>query len=207
MMCCFLFLVGDFKRRRLNAPWYAALFIAVVFIALIVFNLGALMTILYADDFFIFARRFYYVFGVLLVVCGALHWRDWWRLKQDAQASLFFPMVVATDEDVSKERVSITVIAPLIAAAVFLCALSTIWPADLYITIQSGFLYMPGRFVESYLIVLVYNFVIALAFVGIFIFISSGFFSNWVQKNLSMFKIILSALTLSLGTGLIYVFR
>src|SRR6185503_10310104 len=100
-ICCFLFLVGDFKKRRLNTAWYAALFIAVVFVALILFNLGVLMSILYADYFFIFARRFYLVFGVLLAGCGVLHWRDWWRLKRGAQSSLLFPVVVGTDEEPS----------------------------------------------------------------------------------------------------------
>jgi hypothetical protein len=206
-MACFLFLVGDFKRRGLNAPWYAAAFIATVFTALFLFTLGAMMPILYADDFFIFARRLYFVFGFFLMGCGIIHLREWWCLKRNVSCAPLLPAVVTTDEEPARARLNVRVIVPTIAAAVVLSALSTIWPPDLFITIQSTLLYLPGRFFETYVVLFVFGFALIVPFVTLFGFVSSGFFCQWVQKNPSMYRIILAAFTLSLGAGLVYVFR
>jgi hypothetical protein len=206
IMTALLYAVAELRRRGFNAPWGAALYIAAVFMTLLVLSLGALMSILYTEAFYSSARKFYLVIGLLFLVGGGLHWCDWMRLRRPREGDrLFFPFVLIGEDAGTRLNIPATVL--VIGSAVLLSALSTIWPMDPYVTFYSSFLMLPGKTIETYITLFVYNFVFVLPFIGVFVFVSSDYFSKLVRKVPSMVKIVESALTLALGAGLVYIFR
>jgi hypothetical protein len=204
---CLIFLVSELRKRHLDASWHAAVFIAAVFLALFQFNFGALMPVMYSDGFYEASRVIYLVIGFLFFMAGAFHLRDWWYLRYPGpKRSQFFAIVTDEGRDM-RQKGGVRAIAVTVAAAVGLSAISTIWPADPYILYNASFSTLPGKLPEVYLILFVYHFVFVLPMLGIFIFVSSGYFSRAVKKAPAMVKVILASLTMSLGTGLIYIFQ
>ncbi|GEM_PF-4464215 len=201
----FILMVFEFARRRMNAAKYAAFFIATFYISLLLFSMGVLMQILSAKQFFA-AGRFFYVFaGVLLAVCGAVHLRDWWGLTRLRERhSIVIPFVTGPYEQGTSD---IRILIITIATAVILAALSTLWPANPYIFINSNYLFVPGKTLEVFLMLLVYNFMFVIPFLGIFLLVESDLFSRWVHQAPSMVKVVLSALLIALGSSLVYIFH
>jgi cytochrome c biogenesis protein CcdA len=202
----FLFLVSEMRKRRIHVSWHAALFITAAFVAFLSISFDALMPILYSEEFFRLARKVYFILGILFLLVGALHMRDWWYLRRHLKGPLFFPIVEGDEED-SKGRVNIIRIFLIVAMAAALAALSTIWPTDAYILLYSTFLVVPGRKIETYAMLFVYNFVLVWPLLASYIFVSSDYFSKLARKSPSMVKITLSALTFSVGSGLLYIFH
>jgi len=200
-----LFLVSELRKRRINASRYAALFISAVFVWLLVLSLDALMPIIYSSDFLKTARMFYMAAGFLLAVCGAIHMVDWVRMRRQGDNPPVFPLVSVPDSE-PEWRMDIKLVFLTVFSAAFLSSLSTIWPPDGYVSFYLSFLYLPGKTVETYILMLVYNFFSMASLVAAYVLVSSGFFAKSVRQNPSMVKIIISAFTLSLGTGLIYIF-
>src|ERR1041385_5721703 len=200
--------VSELRKRRWNASWYSALFIAASFLTMHLTSLGALMPILYSIGFYRLARVVYFIIGIALTVCGLVHFRDWWILKRSAgkKKTLSFPLGVSTNDEPMRP-LNIRTIAPVLVLSIFLSLLSTIGPTSSYVLFYSSFLPVPGKTVETYLMILIYNFMYVLPLIGIFLMISSGFLVDLIHKRLPLVKIILSALTLSVGTGLIYIFH
>jgi len=207
MLFCFLFMVAELRRRRVQASWYAALFCVTVFVASLFLAVGILMPILYSDQFFDFSGRVYVLGGIVLSACGAIHLRDWWQIKRAGdKAQLFFPLVTDGHEE-PEGRPDKRVIFGVMLLSFALSALNTIWPPSEYISFYTNFIYMPGKRMETCGMLLIYHFVRVLLMVGVFVFVSSNKFSSLVKTAPSMVKIVLSALTVSLGVSILYIFH
>jgi hypothetical protein len=203
-----LLLVPELRKRQLDAAWYGALFIAVSFVSLLAYNLGVLVPFLYSDYFYLAARKMYLAAGIVLCLIGILHFRDWWMLRRPGSSSLIFPTVVCNDDlDTTKRKFDFKIIVLMIVLSVLLSALGTIWPMDRYVMLYSSFLLLPGKRVETYGMLFFYSLFLVLPLAGCFIIVTSQRFSTWAMKFPSVVKIVTSALMLSIGAGLIYVFR
>ncbi len=202
-----LLLVSELRKRHLDASWHAAIFISAVFLALFQFSLGALMPVLYSEMFYRTARVIYFSVGILLFLAGAFHLRDWWRLKRNGPASPQFFAMVTDEGRQMQDKGGIKMIALTIVSAVLLSMLSTVWPADPYIMFNASFITLPGKLPEVYAMLFFYHFFLIVPMLGVFVFVSSGYFAKAVKKAPAMVKIILSALTLALGAGLMYLFQ
>jgi len=200
-----LFLVSELRRRRIHASRYAALFISAVFIWLLVLSLDALMPIIYSSGFLKAARVFYIVAGFFLAVCGAVHLGDWLRMRRQGNKPSFFPLVSVPDAE-PEWRMDIKIVFLTVFSAALLSTLSTIWPPDGYVSFYLSFLYLPGKTAETYILMLIYNLSLMASLIAAYVLVSSRLFARSVRQNPAMVKIIISAFTLSLGTGLIYIF-
>jgi cytochrome c biogenesis protein CcdA len=100
----------------------------------------------------------------------------------------------------------IKVLIGVIVVAVALAAMSTVWPPSQYIFISSAYLFVPGKSAEIFIMLLIYNFILVVPMLGVYLFVESDFFSRWVQQSPSMVKMIFSALLIALGGGLVYIF-
>ena len=198
-------MIFELAKRRANVPKYVAFFIAASYVSLLLFSMGVFMQFLYAKQFFAAGRIFYIFAGALLAVCGAVHLRDWWGLtRRGKQYSIIAPLGTGPYEQGTFD-IKILIIA--IMAAVILAAFSTIWPVNQYILIYSNYLLVPGKTLEIFLMLLVYNFMLVTPLLGVFLLLESDFFARWAHQAQSMAKVVLSALLVASGSGLIYIFR
>jgi cytochrome c biogenesis protein CcdA len=204
-MTFFLFILYELKKRRISVNWYAAFFIALMFVASLACNLSVFIEILYSETFYHIARKFYLIAGIVLTVCGCIHFIDWLKLKRH-QAPLIFPVIEGLQaEGVGRQHPGIILLLTL--TAFIMTPLSTVWPINGYVLVYSALLSVPGRMIETYLMMFVYYAVQVVPLVAIFVFLSSQYFFRLTQERPALVKIIQSAVTLSLGTGLIYIFH
>ena len=200
-----VFLVFEFAKRGINVPKHSAFFITVFFISSLLFGMGLFMHILYAKKFFEAGRIFYICAGAVLAFWGAVHLRDWWVLTRRGKE---YPMRAPLTVGPYKTGASSIKISVFLSVAAFVfAALSTLWPSNHYILVSSAYLLVPGKTVEVLAILLIYNFMLVIPFLGVFVLIESDLFSRWVHRIPSMIKIVLSSLLIALGGSLMYIFR
>lgn len=199
-----MFLIFELAKRGGNVSKYTAFFIATSYVSLLLFSTGLLMPILYAKRFFEIGRIFYFIVGALLIVWGCVHFRDWWGLVRGGkQHPIMAPFVAGP---YAQKALSVKVLIGIIVVAVVLAAMSTVWPPSQYIFISSTYLFVPGKSADTFIMLLIYNFILVVPLLGVYLFAESDFFSRWLHQAPTMVKMVFSALLIALGSGIIYIF-
>lgn len=198
----FAFLLSQFERRAISTRKFGSVFIAVSFFALFSFSAGVLMNILYAPSFFKMAYMFYFIVGMAFVLAGTAHLYDWIAIKRSVDGRMIFPFKY----DITPAVFKIPPVLIMFGAAVVLSALSTLWPANLYIVFYGSYLATPGKILETLAMLLVYNFMLTVPLI-IFFWLRSSVFSRWIARSPSMVKIVIAAFLIALGGSLVDIFH
>lgn len=191
------------RRGKVPAASPGWVFMVMSFIASLVYSIGVLFNVLCSFPFYLTMRVFYLVVGVVFVWAGIVHLMDWAKLYKENTAAIVLPLL---DDGKGKPFSPFLARIILILAAFVFNAFSTVWPSNKYITFYANYLYMPGEFKKTLIMLIVYCAMLSLPMALAPLWISLTSNNGWVSRNMSKAKITISALIMGLGISLIYVF-
>lgn len=196
-------ILSRLRRGKVPAAFLGWTFMFMSFIASLVYAIGGLMNVLYSIPFYLSMRVFYLVVGAAFVWAGIVHLMDWAKLYKDNTAAIALPLL---DDGKGKPFSPVLARIILIPAAFVLNAFSTVWPMNKYVMFYANYLYMPGEFKKTLIMLIAYCAMLALPMALAPLWISWTSNNGWVSRNMSKAKITISAVITGLGISLIYVF-
>ena len=161
----------------------------------------------------------YWVLSIMFIVVGGIHFVDWIRFQKSNNLNSFIIRVpdFLTQKDTNtavvgehKNLSDKIFLGSTVILAIVLALLASLWPQDSYIYISSYYLASRGKQILGLLSFVFYG----LGYVAPLLVIWSTIFYitrsqkriEHLLKSVSLIKIILSALFISVGAGLIYFF-
>lgn len=203
-MVLFAALLGLLRRRQLPYIRLGWIFVVVSYMASLIFLAGGLMNILYSILFFQVVRIIYVIVGIVFVVVGIIHLIDWIRIRRGGLSKI---LLALSDDGKGKSFPKIAGVFIVIAIAVYLNAIATIWPSNSYISFYLNFINIPGERKEAIIMLFIYSLMMIapLAVAMLWIFWSSP--CGWGTKSPAKAKMVLSSVLLGLGGCLVYIFH
>jgi len=203
-MVMFVALLDWLRRRHLPYVSLGWIFIVISYVAAIIFSAGGLMNILYSIVFFKIVRIIYVVIGIVFIIIGIIHLADWIRIKRGGLSKVLLPLSEG-GKGMPFSRILGRI--GVIALAVCLNAVSTIWPSNAFISFYSNYISVPGEIKSTLIMLCIYNLMLTVPLILAMYWIPWSSSSGWVAKAPAKAKIVLSAFLLGLGFGLVYIFH
>lgn len=183
-------LVDALRRWGISRSW-VFLFISILVFAGFAFNCGVMDRFLLSSFFQMFARACYLVLAVVVAWRGFRLFKQWLDIvggKASAQPSVA--------NAVQKPSV-ILLMTGVVAGALLMSMMMTLWPINAYIMTFSVYMMMPGQLIALGVLVFIYS-VVSYWFVvtGLLVF-------NIQTSNPRLFKMVSAAILLSASLGVL----
>ena len=113
-----------------------------------------------------------------------------------------------SDDGKGKSLFKIFVKIGVIALAVYLSAIATIWPSSAVISFYANYIDAPGQKKAAIIMLCIYNLMLMVPLVAaMFWFLWNNSSSGWVTKAPAKAKMVFSSFLLGLGVCLVYIFH
>lgn len=213
----FLLLLYVVWGRRMNVRGWGALFVLIVYAVSFVLSCGYGLAELYSYWFRNGIDAVYYWLGFVLALIGIMHLLDWLTVKRKGLKGKFFfayPVRLSPQgQAVSKGRPGrVALICFLtVAMAVVLPVLANVWAPSAAMAVILNDLMMPGRVQVTMVSVAIYQAfclwpLILLAWLAAWFPVQVQAFKA-PDMAVSFYKVVVSAVFLSIGCSLIYLFK
>ncbi len=210
----FILLLYAIKKDKLPSHIFSAFFIGGYVFSVFGLILGTFDPLLNNLLFTQIVRIANFILGLMFLLVGLINLRDWWRLKQhDAfnqlvvKAILFF-----SDEAVKGKKISWIqtqcVRLGAILWGMFSALLGSAWGPDKDLYVMFAYLLKGNNWAEGYWGISIYS--IVQAWILFFVWFLTAYIQlsvnsqAWIEKNISMIKIIGAAIFISIGFGISY---
>jgi len=158
---------------------------------------------------------FYLALGGGFLVWGFLHLTEWWKYKRGGSETSwvgYYPSFLRPQEGSDEKKWFVFVKYGLMSSILgFVTVLfSIVWPQNYYLFVMYYSVMSGTNILVGFLSILLYSFGIVVPmlifWLAIIYMINLPRISDWMKRNLSFLKIVTSAIYLSCGWGLIFVF-
>lgn len=192
------------RKYQCNVGRSGTTFIVISWIFSIVALFGFFMPVLYSDLFFQFGRMFYCTIGVVFILLGCFVFNSWiQQLKSKSYTGW-----ILHDTGVRRKVFFLIPQFFVVYGAIFLNAMSTIWPMDRNVTLLSYDLWDPEKLsTKTFLWLGVYALMMLVPLLLARFWIPLSSIDGWVAKNPTKAKSVVSAVLIGVGFSLVFVFR
>ncbi len=170
-------------------------FVFMVFVFTLIFNLGFFQNLLTLDQVQTAIKYIYWVLAVVVLCTSFMCLKDWRDLHRGVDQPLFLTRVALKIQGLMSRR------AFIVAMALVLTVLASLWPMNYYMGIFASQALLPGKFWSNAGLLVSYTFIVLWPLYGLWALCS------WKKVRPTLLAMIQAAVLGSAGFGIFFILK